>query len=113
MLAGESKITYTQQDRLLHSSNQRDSKTRSDVESQEDGFNKFTDKSSINLGLLGHLDQFDKALSGQIHALTAPSVIEVLILLFGLLYNRWYCFISAFFSLALAAYYPQNVVARF
>ena len=56
MLAGERTTTYTHNDRLLTSTSHGNTKPRSDVESQEEGYNKNEDKDKKKTGIIGILD---------------------------------------------------------
>ena len=53
------------------------------------------------LNVLRRIDSFDKRFSMKIHKMELP-YLEMVLLVFGLLFNRAYCLISIFTSFALA-----------
>lgn len=64
---------------------------------------------SIQHGILGKLDKMDKKYSSQIHLMKGNRLIDCIVLIFGLMFNRAYCIIPVMISWLLARTYPQQV----
>ena len=66
------------------------------------------------LSSISKLSCYDKLHSSRVHSLEVSKWIEAIVILpFGLLFNRLYCFISVFLSAFYAYSYPELLKNRF
>ncbi|CDW87079.1 pap2 family protein [Stylonychia lemnae] len=66
------------------------------------------DKQSHPNPLVRYLDYYDKILSSLIHNKEAPFIVELILLPFAMVFNRFYCFIGGF-AASLIAYYNPSI----
>lgn len=55
------------------------------------------------------LDEWDRSLSEKLHLMKLPRICEIILGLFGHLFNRGLCVISFAVSAIMAGYYPEEI----
>ena len=60
----------------------------------------------IRSGMFGKLDEMDQRYSSQIHMMKGNKIIDCIVLVFGLMFNRAFCLIPVIISWLMAKSYP-------